>query len=72
MRARREVVRGGCGCDNEWPHQNNEWPHQKCGTLEQLAGTEIHTLARQMGTSLLMFVLHYSKLTAPMFAERLA
>ena len=65
MRHRLEVVRGGCGCDNEWPHQ-------KCGTIEQLAGTDIHTLARQMGTSLLMFVLHYSKLTAPMFAERLA
>lgn len=65
MCARLEVVRGGCSCDSERPHQ-------KCETIEHLAGTDIHTLARQIGTSVRMFVRHYSKLTAPMAAERLA
>lgn len=41
-------------------------------TLELLAGTDIHTLARQMGTSVLMLERHYSKLTATMAADRLA
>ena len=41
-------------------------------TLELLAGTDIHTLARQMGTSVLMLERHYSKLTATMAAGRLA
>jgi len=41
-------------------------------TVELLAGTDIHTLARQMGTSVLMLERHYSKLTATMAAEQLA
>ena len=41
-------------------------------TTELLAGTDIHTLARQMGTSVLMLEKHYSKLTATMAAEQLA
>jgi integrase len=41
-------------------------------TMELMAGTEIHTLARQMGTSVLMLEKHYSKLTATMAAEQLA
>ncbi len=41
-------------------------------TAELLAGTDIHTLAKQMGTSVLMLERHYSKLTATMAAERLA
>lgn len=40
-------------------------------TVELLAGTEIHTLARQMGTSVGMLEKHYSKLTATMAAEQL-
>jgi len=40
-------------------------------TIELLAGTDIHTLARQMGTSVLMLERHYSKLTATMAAEQL-
>jgi hypothetical protein len=36
------------------------------------AGTDIHTLARQMGTSVTMLERHYSKLTATMAAEQLA
>ena len=38
-------------------------------TTELLAGTDIHTLARQMGTSVLMLERHYSKLTATMAAK---
>ena len=41
-------------------------------TMELLAGTDIHTLARQMGTSVLMLERHYSKLTATMAAGQLA
>ena len=41
-------------------------------TQELLAGTDIHTLARQMGTSVVMLEKHYSKLTATMAAEQLA
>ncbi len=41
-------------------------------TEELLAGTDIHTLAKQMGTSVRMLEAHYSKLTATMAAERLA
>lgn len=41
-------------------------------TLELLAGTDIHTLARQMGTSVVMLERHYSKLTATMAAQQLA
>jgi hypothetical protein len=35
-------------------------------------GIDIHTLARQMGTSVGMIERHYSKMTATMAAERLA
>ena len=41
-------------------------------TIELLTGTDIHTLARQMGTSVVMLDCHYSKLTATMAADRLA
>ncbi len=41
-------------------------------TLELLAGTDIHTLAKQMGTSVRMLEAHYSKLTATLAADRLA
>ena len=41
-------------------------------TLALLGGTDIHTLAKQMGTSVRMLELHYSKLTATMAADRLA
>jgi integrase len=39
-------------------------------TQALLGGTHIHTLAKQMGTSVRMLELHYSKLTATMAAER--
>ena len=35
-------------------------------------GIDIHTLAKQMGTSVMMIERHYSKLTAMMAADRLA
>ena len=41
-------------------------------TQALLRATDIHTLAKQMGTSVRMLELHYSKLTATMAAERLA
>jgi integrase len=41
-------------------------------TTELLAGTDIHILARQMGTSVLMLERHYSKLTATLAAGQLA
>ena len=41
-------------------------------TMELLSGTDIHTVARQMGTSVVMLERHYSKLTATMAAEQLA
>ena len=41
-------------------------------TIELLTGTDIHTLARQMGTSVVTLDRHYSKLTATMAADRLA
>ena len=48
-------------------------PHRECeAILELAAGTDIHTLARQMGTSVLMVERYYSKLSATMAAEDLA
>ena len=41
-------------------------------TQALLDGTDIHTLAKQMGTSVRMLELHYSKLTATMAADKLA
>lgn len=41
-------------------------------TQELLSGTDIHTLARQMGTSVLMLEKYYSKLSATHAANRLA
>lgn len=41
-------------------------------TFELLSGTDIHTLARQMGTSVNMLEWHYSMLTATLTAGQLA
>jgi integrase len=41
-------------------------------TAELLATTDIHTLAKQMGTSVTMLERHYSKLTATLAAGKLA
>jgi hypothetical protein len=42
-------------------------------TLELIENkTDVHTLAKQMGTSIGMIEKHYSKLTATMAADKLA
>ena len=41
-------------------------------TFALAEGVDIHTLARQMGTSVAMIERHYSKLTPMMSAEKLA
>jgi integrase len=41
-------------------------------TVALAGGIDIHTLARQMGTSVAMIERHYSKLTPMLSAERLA
>jgi integrase len=41
-------------------------------TMELIAGTDIHTLARQMGTSVSMLERHYSKLVPSLKAQELA
>jgi hypothetical protein len=40
-------------------------------TQQLISGTDIHTLAKQMGTSVLMLERHYSKLPATTAAARL-
>jgi len=45
-------------------------PSRRCVT--RVAGTDIHTLARQLGNSAQMIEQYYSKLTATLAAERLA
>ena len=40
--------------------------------VSNLSGIDIHTLAKQMGTSVAMWERHYSKLTATLAAGRLA
>ena len=39
-------------------------------TQELFAGTDIHTLAKQMGTSMMMLERHNSKLTATMAVKK--
>jgi integrase len=41
-------------------------------TQSLASGVDIHTLARQMGTSVLMIERHYSKITPMLSAEKLA
>jgi hypothetical protein len=59
-----------------WNHTNQSRTlyslRHSYATMELLAETDIHTLARQMGTSVRMLEAHYSKLTATMAADKLA
>ena len=59
-----------------WNHSNQSRTlyslRHSYATMELLAETDIHTLARQMGTSVRMLEAHYSKLTATMAADKLA
>jgi integrase len=62
-----DLVKGQAGTDRTLYSLRHTY-----ATQELLAGTDIHTLARQMGTSVVMLERHYSKLTATMAAEQLA
>jgi integrase len=62
-----DLVKGQAGTDRTLYSLRHTY-----ATQELLAGTDIHTLARQMGTSVVMLESHYSKLTATMAAEQLA
>jgi integrase len=59
-----------------WNHINQSRTlyllRHSCATMELLAETCIHTLARQMETSVRMLESHYSKLTDTMAADKLA
>ena len=59
-----------------WNHTNQSRTlyslRHSYATMELLSETDIHTLARQMGTSVRMLEAHYSKLTATMAADKLA
>jgi integrase len=61
------LVKGQAGTDRTFYSLRHTY-----ATQELLVGTDIHTLARQMGTSVTMLERHYSKLTATMAAEQLA
>jgi integrase len=62
-----DLVKGQAGTDRTLYSLRHTY-----ATQELLAGTDIHTLARQMGTSVTMLERHYSKLTATMAARQLA
>jgi integrase len=62
-----DLVKGQAGTDRTLYSLRHTY-----ATMELLSGTDIHTLARQMGTSVTMLEKHYSKLTATMAAEQLA
>ena len=62
-----DLVKGQAGTDRTLYSLRHTY-----ATQELLAGTDIHTLARQMGTSVVMLERHYSKLTATMAADKLA
>ena len=62
-----DLVKGQAGTDRTLYSLRHTY-----ATNELLTGTDIHTLARQMGTSVVMLERHYSKLTATMAAAELA
>ena len=62
-----DLVKGQAGTDRTLYSLRHTY-----ATNELLTGTDIHTLARQMGTSVVMLERHYSKLTATMAAADLA
>ena len=48
------------------------WLRHPYATQELFARADVHSLTKQMGTSVLMLERHYSKLTATMAADKLA
>jgi integrase len=70
---RRLLAAAGLSKDKSSDQQRSMYSlRHTYATTELMNGTEIHTLARQMGTSVGMLEKHYSKLTATMAAEQLA
>jgi integrase len=70
---RRLIVAAGLEKDMSSGQTRSLYSLRHCyATFELLASTDIHTLARQMGTSVLMLEKHYSKLSATMAADKLA
>lgn len=69
---RRLMRDSGLGIDANGQNRTLYSLRHTYATQELFSGTDIHTLAKQMGTSVLMLERHYSKLTATMAARRLA
>lgn len=70
---RKMLLDAGLSKDATTGQQRTLYSLRHCyATQELLGGTDIHTLARQMGTSVTMLERHYSKLTATMAAGQLA
>jgi len=69
---RRLMRDSGLGIDAKGQNRTLYSLRHTYATQELFSGTDIHTLAKQMGTSVLMLERHYSKLTATMAASRLA
>ena len=69
---RRLLTSSGLLRDSQGPTRTLYSLRHTYATAELLAGTDIHTLAKQMGTSVVMLERHYSKLTATLAAGKLA
>ena len=66
------MVRSCMRVDSGGQHRTLYSLRHTYATFALASGIDIHTLARQMGTSVNMIERHYSKMTATMAAERLA
>jgi integrase len=69
---RNLMVRSGMRKDSGGQNRTLYSLRHTYATFALARGIDIHTLARQMGTSVGMIERHYSKMTATMAAERLA
>jgi integrase len=69
---RRLLIDGGLLLDHDGRRRTLYSLRHTYATLALVSGdVDIHTLSRQMGTSVAMLERHYSKLTATMAAARL-
>ena len=69
---RNLMVRSSMRVDSGGQHRTLYSLRHTYATFALARGIDIHTLARQMGTSVGMIERHYSKMTATMAADRLA
>jgi integrase len=69
---RNLMVRSSMRMDSGGQHRTLYSLRHTYATFALANGIDIHTLARQMGTSVNMIERHYSKMTATMAADRLA